>query len=156
MKHEFQVEINWKKPEQTPIVADKKKFKNHKITLDNKPDLNVSAAKSFKGDASLYNPEDLLLSSLASCHFMSYLYCCSQHGIEVLSYTDKAFAYLEVNADGSGRIIKVVLNPEFTITNPNQVELAILLHTKANKLCFIANSCNFPVEHIAKCHVLTT
>jgi organic hydroperoxide reductase OsmC/OhrA len=40
----------------------------------------------------LYNPEDMLLSSVVSCHMMSYLYVCEQNGIEVLSYTDSAEA----------------------------------------------------------------
>jgi organic hydroperoxide reductase OsmC/OhrA len=41
----------------------------------------------------LYNPEDMLLSSVVSCQ-MSYLYVCEQNGIEVLSYTDSAEATL--------------------------------------------------------------
>jgi organic hydroperoxide reductase OsmC/OhrA len=34
----------------------------------------------------------MLLSSVVSCHMMSYLYVCEQNGIEVLSYTDNAEA----------------------------------------------------------------
>ncbi|TEB40466.1 osmotically inducible protein OsmC, partial [Flavobacterium circumlabens] len=71
--------------------------KSHQIKIEGKPVLNVSAAKAFKGDPALYNPEDLLLSSLASCHMMSYLYVCSQNGIEVLEYADNAEATLEVS-----------------------------------------------------------
>lgn len=146
--HQFEVTMQWDKP---ATNTDKKQFKNHSVAIHNKPNLNISAAKSFKGDATLYNPEDLLLSSLVSCHFMSYLYCCSQHDIEVVSYTDAAQAFLEVNANGSGRITKVILQPKVIIKNASQVELANTLHTQANKLCFIANSCNFIVAHEAEC-----
>lgn len=150
MKHLFKADLNWNSNQNTD---EAKKFysKSHKISIEGKPILNVSAAKAFKGDPELYNPEDLLLSSLVSCHMMSYLYVCSQNGIEVLEYSDNAEATLEVNPDGSGRFTEVRLNPKVLITDSDKIELALELHTKANQLCFIANSCNFPVLHNACC-----
>lgn len=153
MKHLFKAELNWtstKKEEETTL-----KFysKSHQIKIERKPVLDISAAKAFKGDLELYNPEDLLLSSLVSCHMMSYLYVCSQNGIEVLEYSDNAEATLEVSSDGSGCITVVRLNPKVKISNQDKIDLAIELHTKANQLCFIANSCNFPVLHTASCEV---
>lgn len=85
---------------------------------------------------------------------MSYLYCCAQNNVEVISYSDESEAFLEVNSDGSGRITKVILNPIVYITDPNQIEEANSLHKKANRLCFIANSCNFVVEHNGVCFVV--
>ena len=78
---------------------------------------------------------------------MSYLYVCAQNNIEVLNYEDNAEAILEVEASGSGRFRKVTLNPVVTIKEASKKELAKTLHTKANSLCFNANSCDFPVEH---------
>lgn len=151
MKHLFKATANWIS-NQNPLDSTKRFYsKSHKISIEGKPVLNVSAAKAFKGDPELYNPEDLLLSSLVSCHMMSYLYVCSQNGIEVLNYSDNAEATLEVNPDGSGRFTEVRLNPKVVIGNSDQIELALELHTKANQLCFIANSCNFPVLHHASC-----
>ena len=145
-KHLFKVGLDWK---MDSTNTSKKYSRNHQLNIEGKPILDVSAAKAFKGDPSLYNPEDLLLSSVTSCHMMSYLYCCTQHNIEVVAYTDNSEAFLEVNEDGSGRIVKVILNPVVTIADINQSELAKSLHIKANQLCFIANSCNFPIEHYA-------
>ncbi|MBZ4035892.1 OsmC family protein [Flavobacterium sp. 17A] len=152
MKHLFKTQLNWTSKN---IVDSSKRFysKTHQIDIEGKPILDISAAKAFKGDPELYNPEDLLLSSLVSCHMMSYLYVCSQNGIEVLSYSDNAEATLEVNPDGSGRFTEVRLNPKVTIVNSDKVDLALELHQKANQLCFIANSCNFPVVHNASCEV---
>lgn len=152
-KYLFKAKLNWTS---IPNSADSTKTfysKSHQIKIERKPDLNISAAKAFKGDPQLYNPEDLLLSSLISCHMMSYLYVCSQNGIEVLEYSDNAEAALEVSADGSGRFVEVRLYPKVKISNPDKIELALELHTKANQLCFIANSCNFPVLHEASCEV---
>lgn len=152
-KHLFKATAKWTS-KQNPELTSRFYSKSHTISLEGKPILEVSAAKAFKGDPSLYNPEDLLLSSLVSCHMMSYLYVCSQNGIEVLAYSDNAEATLEVNPDGSGRFTEVRLNPKVMITNSDKVELAVALHKKANQLCFIANSCNFPVVHHASCEVI--
>jgi len=152
-KHLFKAKLNWISKE-NPADSSKRFYsKGHQIKIEGKPVLDVSAAKAFKGDPELYNPEDLLLSSLVSCHMMSYLYVCSQNGIEVLEYSDNAEATLEVNPDGSGRFIEAKLYPKVKISNSDQIELALGLHQKANELCFIANSCNFPVLHEASCEV---
>ncbi|MHC0439686.1 OsmC family protein [Flavobacterium sp. 3-210] len=153
MKHLFKAELNWTSNKNKEVTVAKVYNKTHQIKIEGKPILEVSAAKAFKGDPELYNPEDLLLSSLVSCHMMSYLYVCSQNGIEVLEYSDNAEATLEVAPDGSGKFTEVILNPKVKISNPDQIELALDLHFKANQLCFIANSCNFSVLHEASCGV---
>ena len=154
MKHLFKAALNWTSKQNQEDSTKRFYSKSHQIKIEGKPVLNVSAAKAFKGDPELYNPEDLLLSSLVSCHMMSYLYVCSQNGIEVLEYSDHVEATLEVSADGSGRFVEVILKPKVKISNLDKIELALELHTKANQLCFIANSCNFPVLHEASCEAI--
>ena len=148
-KHVFKAKLDWffSKKEAATYT------KSHTITIDGKAVLHVSAAKAFKGDPALYNPEDLLLSSVVSCHMMSYLYVCKQNDIDVVSYTDEAEATLEVLDDGSGRFIAINLNPKVCITNKEKIEEALSLHKKANQLCFIANSCNFPILHFPTCEI---
>lgn len=148
INHTFKATVNWTINEGGSTQNPRTFSRNHEVTIANKTSLlNVSAAKTFRGDDTLYNPEDLLLSALTSCHMMSYLYVCAQHQIEVLSYTDHAEGDLEVKSTGSGSFITVRLKPIVTIKNASQKELALSLHDKANQLCFIANSCNFPISH---------
>ena len=151
-KHVFIAKLDWlfSKKEVTTFT------KSHTVTIDGKAVLHVSAAKAFKGDPILYNPEDLLLSSVVSCHMMSYLYVCKQNGIEVVFYTDEAEATLEVLDDGSARFTVIKLNPKVRITNIDKIEEALSLHKKANQLCFIANSCNFPIIHFPTCEIAAT
>ncbi|MFQ3238817.1 MAG: organic hydroperoxide reductase OsmC/OhrA [Olleya marilimosa] len=150
INHTFKATINWTINEGESTQNPRTFSRNHKVTIANKiSDLSVSAAKPFRGDDALYNPEDLLLSALASCHMMSYLYVCAQHNIEVVSYIDHAEGDLEVNTSGSGSFKMVRLKPVVSIKDASQKELVKSLHTKANQLCFIANSCNFPIVHEA-------
>ena len=150
IKHTFKATVNWNVNEGESTQNPRTFSRNHEVLIDNKTTpLHVSAAKTFRGDYALYNPEDLLLSALTSCHMMSYLYVCAQNNIEVVSYTDHAEGDLEVTASGSGSFKKVRLKPVVTIKDAGQKTLALGLHEKANSLCFIANSCNFPVGHEA-------
>jgi len=49
--------------------------------------------------------------------------------------------------NGSGRFTEVLLNPKVKITDKDMIEKANELHKEANKMCFIANSCNFKIEY---------
>lgn len=150
LNHTFKAKVNWTINEGGSTRNPRSFSRNHSVTIANKATLlKVSAAKPFRGDDTLYNPEDLLLSALASCHMMSYLYVCAQNNIEVLSYTDTAEGDLEVETTGSGSFKRVRLKPIVTIKDETQKTLALILHEKANSLCFIANSCNFPISHEA-------
>ncbi|WP_282122462.1 OsmC family protein [Algibacter mikhailovii] len=153
-QHIFKAKVNWQLVTHETTQNPKGFSRNHVVTIPNKKaPLEVSAAKPFRGDETLYNPEDLLLSALASCHMMSYLYVCAQHHIAVLNYEDHAEAILDVDGSGSGRFKKVTLHPVVMIQDATKKELAKSLHAKANALCFIANSCNFPVEHQAEIYI---
>ncbi len=152
-KHLFKAKLNWESISNESIVS-KRYSKTHQIAIEGKPVLDVSAAKAFKGDPALYNPEDLLLSAVVSCHMMSYLYVCSQNGIDVISYEDNAEADLEVSHDGSGRFVAIQLYPKVVIQQKDKLEQALQLHKKAAELCFIANSCNFPILHFPSCEVI--
>lgn len=143
-KHLFKAKLDWNS-------TSKKYSKTHQIAIEGKEILNVSAAKAFKGDPALLNPEDLLLSAVVSCHMMSYLYVCAQNGIEVISYQDNAEADLEVSHNGSGRFTEIRLYPKVIIKQNEKINEALNLHLKANELCFIANSCNFPIFHFPEC-----
>ncbi|MFD1552603.1 osmotically inducible protein OsmC [Putridiphycobacter roseus] len=148
----FEAELFWELNPGENTENPRNYSRNHEVKIADKELLELSAAKSFKGDTNLLNPEDLLLSALTSCHMMSYLYVCAQHNIAVLSYTDKSKGVLEVVGEG-GRFKSVALNPVVTLQNAKDIELAKELHTKANELCFIANSCNFPIHHKATIRV---
>jgi organic hydroperoxide reductase OsmC/OhrA len=100
----------------------------------------------FRGDASLHNPEDLLLSALSGCHLLTYLALCARARINVLSYRDQAEGTLQLTKDGGGHFTEVILRPEVVVADGSMMEKARFFHGEVHKYCFIARSVNFPVR----------
>ena len=111
------------------------------------PELLGSADRTFHGDRERWNPEQLLLASLAQCHMLSYLHVCAGAGVVVTQYVDRPTGSMMTEADGSGRFTEVVLHPEIVVADKSMIEAAKEAHHRANELCFIANSVNFLVRH---------
>ena len=124
--------------------------RNLVFSVHNKPGIEISADPAFLGDAEKYNPEELFLAALSSCHMLWYLHLCASNGIVVIQYEDDATGTMEEDEKG-GRFTEVILHPRVTITDSNQTAAANALHEQANAFCFIANSCNFPVKHQPVC-----
>src|SRR4028118_947063 len=123
--------------------------REYAINIEGKPPFVGSADPTFRGDASLYNPEDLLLMALSACHMLSYLALCARAGIRVVSYSDAATGKM-AQKNGKIRFTEVILHPLVTIEAGDDLEKARSLHDNAHHVCFIANSVNFPVLHEAK------
>jgi organic hydroperoxide reductase OsmC/OhrA len=120
--------------------------RDHVISAAGKPDLAGSSDPAFRGDASRYNPEDLLVASLSACHMLWYLHLCAEAKITVLAYRDDATGTMVETPDGGGRFAAAVLRPAATLATGADAARAHDLHEEAHRLCFIANSVNFPVR----------
>ncbi|HVZ97388.1 MAG TPA: OsmC family protein [Chitinophagaceae bacterium] len=127
--------------------------RSHLILAEGKQVIHCSSDPSFRGDNTKYNPEEMFIASLSSCHMLWYLHLCAEAKINVVAYTDIATGIMEEAAGGSGRFKEVTLHPEVVVTNESMIEKANELHHKANQFCFIANSCNFPIHHKPACKV---
>lgn len=62
----------------------------YEISVTGKAVLPGSSDPHFLGDASRYNPEELLVASLSACHMLSFLHLCADTGIRVERYSDAA------------------------------------------------------------------
>jgi organic hydroperoxide reductase OsmC/OhrA len=118
----------------------------HEIRSGQKPMVPGSSDPAFRGDPTRYNPEELFVAALSSCHMLWYLHLCADAGIVVVSYEDHAEGTMIETAEG-GRFISVTLRPTVKVTE--SADRAGTLHKRAHELCFLANSVNFPVEHHA-------
>ncbi|MDR6405941.1 MULTISPECIES: OsmC family protein [Chryseobacterium] len=146
--HHYKTTIQWTGNKGTGTSGYRDYERSHTISVENKPIIEGSSDPAFRGDKTKYNPEEMFLSSLSSCHMLWYLHFCSEAGIIVTNYVDHATGIMEETNTGSGRFTEVTLHPTVSVKEESMVEKAIKLHHKANEFCFIANSVNFSVKHI--------
>lgn len=121
--------------------------RSYRIEADGKPTLSGSADPAFLGDATQWNPEDLLVAALAACHKLWYLHLCADAGVVVTDYRDRATGEMQEARDTGGAFTEVVLRPQVRVAASDQVAEAERLHADAARRCFIKNSVNFPVRH---------
>lgn len=146
--HKYKATITWTGNKGSGTMDYRSYDRDYAIKIEGKEVLYGSSDSDFLGDKSKYNPEDLLLAALSSCHMLWYLHLCSKNNIIVIDYTDTAHGSMVEHLDGSGKFTEVTLHPIVTIANKQNLVLAEQLHKEANRMCFIANSVNFPVRHL--------
>ena len=145
--HHYNITVEWTGNTGNGTQNYKSYTRDYNVLCDGKPEIKGSSDPAFLGDRTRYNPEDMLVTSLSSCHMLWYLHLCAEAGVIVTDYKDYAEGIMEETANGSGRFTEVTLKPVVTVKDSAMVEKANDLHKKANEMCFIANSCNFPVHH---------
>lgn len=148
-QHHYALTIKWTGNKGSGTSGYRAYDRSHVIIANNKVEISGSSDPAFLGDKTKHNPEELLVASLSSCHMLWYLHLCAEAGIIVVDYTDNATGVMMETSNGGGKFKEVTLNPIITVTEDSMKEKADQLHQKANELCFIANSVNFPVYHKA-------
>jgi organic hydroperoxide reductase OsmC/OhrA len=144
--HKYETSVRWSAEGGEGTKTYRSYRRDHTINAGEKPPILASSQPAFRGDGSRYNPEDLLVASLSSCHMLWYLHLCAVNGIRAVDYRDAAIGILEENADGSGQFVRVTLHPVVTLAPNADAPAALALHEQAHRLCFIARSVNFLVE----------
>jgi organic hydroperoxide reductase OsmC/OhrA len=152
-EHHYNLTVKWTGNTGTGTSNYRSFERSHTIIANNKPEIPGSSDPSFRGDKTKYNPEDLLLASLSACHMLWFLHLCAEAGVIVTDYVDNATGIMLETSNGGGRFTEVTLNPVVMVTEISMTEKANELHKKANGLCFIANSVNFPVYHKPVCTI---
>ena len=145
MDHSFAVSVEWTGNRGTGTSGYRDYGRDNLLTTAGRPPIEGSAAKPFHGDPDRWNPEETLIAALVECHLLSYLYLAAKHGIVVESYTDDASGTIVTEGEG-GRFTEVVLRPRVAISSGDP-DVAQTLHDEAERICFIAQSVNFPVRH---------
>lgn len=145
--HEFNATIEWPAIKNQATTDYKAYKRDYTIFGKNKPQIEGSSDPVFLGDGAKYNPEDMLVASASACHMLWYLHLCAVSGVVVTHYSDNAQGTMAEETNGSGRFTEIMLNPTVIVKEKAMIEKALDLHDKAGQMCFIANSCNFPIRH---------
>ena len=121
---------------------------DHKIKINDEILLNASSAAEYGGSPNNLNPEQALAVAISSCHMMTFLALAAKMKWPVITYEDKAVAYLGKNSKGNMSVNKIELNPKITFQNNFSVsdEEMAKMQDRSHRYCFIANSLSEEVE----------
>ncbi|WP_067458757.1 OsmC family protein [Actinomadura macra] len=145
--HRYEVSVTWTGNLGTGTSSYRAYERSHEVAAQAKPPIAGSSDPGFRGDPERWNPEELLVASLSQCHMLWFLHLCAVEKLVVTSYTDHPYGTMIETPDGGGRFDEVMLRPHVELADPEQADQVANLHERAHKLCFIANSVNFPVRH---------
>ena len=148
--HHYSVTVQWTGNTGTGTSGYRDYQRSHEISTEGKLAIGASSDPVFRGDRTRWNPEELLVAALSSCHQLAYLHLCADAGIVVTDYVDRAEGWMQQTPDGGGHFTRVLLHPRVTVAAGSDTAKALALHHEAHALCFIANSVNFPVENEAQ------
>jgi organic hydroperoxide reductase OsmC/OhrA len=148
-EHRYTTVVEWTGNTGSGTSSYRAYSRQHEISSpgQSKPQIPGSSDPGFRGDGARWNPEELLVASLSACHQLWYLHLCADAGLVITSYVDRAEGVMVEEADGSGCFRRVTLRPVVTFAAGTDLGRARELHHDAHRMCFIANSVNFPVEH---------
>ena len=146
-EHTYTTTITWKGNKDKGTAAYNAYARDYEIACDGKATIRGSADPLYMGDAKRHNPEEMLVAALSACHMLWYLHLCAASGIVVEAYEDSAEGLMLTRPDGSGEFSQVTLRPRVAVSAKSDAAEAMRLHTKANEMCYIARSVNFPVHH---------
>ena len=122
-------------------ATDPKTFtRNHVATLAGGQTVNMSSSPDFLGDPACADPEQMVVTALASCHMLFFLALAEVKGFPVASYHDDPVGELGKTDKGMA-LTHVTLSPRATFVGaaPDAETLA-KIHESAHRRCFIANS----------------
>ena len=146
-RHHYEVSVTWTGNRGTGTSDYRAYSRNYEVAADGKAAIAGSSDPAFRGDVERWNPEELLLASLSSCHQLWYLHLCADAGLVVTAYRDEAHGVMRTEGSvGGGYFTEVTLRPTVTFATAADLALAKELHREAHKRCFIASSVNFPVR----------
>jgi organic hydroperoxide reductase OsmC/OhrA len=146
--HTFEATISWPADTAQKLPPDPAFSRNNILCSPGHPAIPGSSPPVFGGEASRYNPEELVTMALAECHMLTYLSLAARKRVAVLAYEDRAAAVLGKDpSSGKMKLLSATLRPKVTVARGTDLAEAMAMHARAHEYCFVANSVNFPVTN---------
>ena len=146
--HHFEATVRWPADPAQKLPPDPAFSRNAILGSPGHADVPGSSPTVFGGEATRYNPEELVTLALAECHMLTYLSLAAKKRVAVLAYEDRATAELGKDpVSGKMKLLSAQLRPKVTVARGTDVNEALAMHAKAHEYCFVANSVNFPVAN---------
>jgi len=125
--------------------SDDSYTRGHRWILDGGIEVPASSAPGIPNAVErAIDPEEGVLSSLASCHMLFFLALAMRKNFVVDRYTDEPSGVIDRNDAGKKAFVEIIMRPaaEFSGEVLPTAEEIDQLHARAHSLCFVANSLN--------------
>lgn len=109
---------------------------------DSRPEITVAPPPAFKGPEGIWSPEDLFVSALESCFFLTLLFYLKKDQVELLEYESRAEGMLE-SVDGNLQFTRVDLYPRLVVNAEKDLGDLVKM---AETGCLVARSVRCPVH----------
>ena len=132
--------LTWKRA--TPDFQYQTYNRDHTWKFDGGHEMKASAAPAYLGNQKNGDTEESFVTSLSSCHMLTFLAITCKKKFVLDEYSDEAVGHMEKNENGKLAITRVELHPKLKFsgeTRPTERDLDEMHHF-AHTECFIANS----------------
>lgn len=99
-QHNYNATIKWTGNNGTGTSGYRDYERSHDIIIEDKTIIKGSSDPSFRGDKTKHNPEDMLVSSVSTCHMLWYLHLYSEAGVVVVEYIDNVKGIMVETSNG--------------------------------------------------------
>ena len=76
-RHTYSIRVDWSGNQGTGTSAYRAYSRAHEISAPSKTAIAGSSDPVFRGDATRWNPAELLIAALSACHQLWYLHLCA-------------------------------------------------------------------------------
>jgi organic hydroperoxide reductase OsmC/OhrA len=100
--HEYKVTVTWTGNTGSGTSAYNEYSRGFELEAEGKHGIAGSSDPAFRGDDGRWNPEQLLVGALSSCHKLWFLHLAAVAGVVVTAYVD--------HAEGTMRIFRCAVS----------------------------------------------
>jgi len=132
--HEYLVKVDW--------THDRV----GQLTVEGKPQVQVSAPPEFDGPEGIISPEDLFVAAATSCLMTTFVTFTRKLRVEFKSFACEGLGTLE-RVEKGFQFTKILLRTKVTVESEEFIPKAERALELAGKYCLVANSMKCPTEH---------
>lgn len=114
-----------------------------------RPNISVGSPPEFKGDGTVWAPEELMLGAINTCVLLTFLTLIQGRGVTLTGYDSDVEGVLE-HTNGVHQLTQVVIRPRCTVADAAQVPLARQAMEEVEPRCFMSQSVKASVTVVAE------
>lgn len=126
-------------PHYYKVKASGEKLGNLVVSADNLPDLLAAPPVGFNGPGDIWSPEDMLMSSVATCTILSFRAISRASKLDWVSIECESTGEL-ARVDRVTQFTKINTKAKLVIPKQENPDKAVKLLKKAEQTCLISNS----------------